>query len=317
MSATNSNVDVGNCILDQNTAAFGAGIFGSGSIFYFVNLTCQNNTATFGGCLYDELGSLFNLTNVSLKNNKANEVGGAISVSIISYAIVQNTVMISNKAKNGGGIHLKQGGFIAFDSTMSNNEAIEHGGSAYLADEESVFCLFGVTLEENTAQWGGFISSLAGGSIELRFNTFDRNSTTISGGAVYIKKTAVEITETKFSANKARAGGALFFVDVSANISNVVFDDDLAIMKKQGDFIVFKEQSYNNVINVSMHHGTASLRGAISMIDSESLASKLLLQIAKLQMKAVRFMELEILLSFVQTVLSSKILQRQRAATYP
>lgn len=104
-----------------------------------VNLTnCDlmyNYAETWGGaiCVNNYKGDRLTLKNCRLENNVTEGNGGAIYVGVEEATInLPDTVIKSNRAKNGGGIYIEHIGNTINGGTISYNKATGDGGGIYV-----------------------------------------------------------------------------------------------------------------------------------------------------------------------------------------
>ena len=124
--ATN-NVSIDNSQFIRNTGSYG-GALGTGGDegFNITNSSFEDNWAQYGGAIYN-LGNILSITNVSLRNNKAQNTGGAILIPQEGIAVISNSSITENSASSGGGIFAK--GSLTLDFVViSDNKANSGGG---------------------------------------------------------------------------------------------------------------------------------------------------------------------------------------------
>ena len=200
-----------NCSFTNNTAESGGGaisniiIYASGSIINNIsNCSFINNTASSGGGAISNgvlgAGSVINTVNgCNFTTNTAIGGGGAISNGQDSDLIVNNCNFTNNlvieatgqgwATYNSGGAIANHGNLTVNSCTFTNNSltgANTYGGA--ISNIESTCAITDSTFTDNTANYGGAISSISGSTWQSAINT---------------------ITNCTFTSNNANYGGAV------------------------------------------------------------------------------------------------------------
>jgi uncharacterized repeat protein (TIGR01451 family) len=268
---TVSDPEVNPTVLD----ALGQGRVGyiSGSISPTVeNLNLVNGDATglggnsggddAGGGLYIIQAEVA-IENCRISNNNA-FVGGGIYLD--GQAGLTGTVMISNTAAGGGGIHVHEGNLMLASSQVLSNHASDVGGGmrilwgdatlidtqisnnsaeGYYGEGGGIFVdageviLIDVQIDENFAdENGGGIHILMGSAI-LSDTQVVGNSTSGTAGGIFVWTGNAILTRTTISNNTAMAGGGLFVSDGNLTIVNSQVLDNYA-SSDGGGVLVFE-----------------------------------------------------------------------------
>ena len=112
---------VTNSTFSDNSATYGGGIYNEGTLTV-TNSTFSGNSATYGGGIYNQ-GTL-TVTNSTFSGNTANTGGGIYNYGTLT---VTNSTFSGNAATYGGGIY-NQGTLTVTNSTFSGNAATTYGG---------------------------------------------------------------------------------------------------------------------------------------------------------------------------------------------
>ncbi len=184
-----------------------------------VNVDGSATTNKLGG-----VASLYNhnvnIKDSSFKNAVMNvTVSGGATVGGVLYAnnsdvIVDEGVKFqNNKAGNGGGIYMENGSTLTLhqDTLFKNNAAVYpnggKGGAIYVKDSKSSFALNGATFEGNSATGSGGAIFLDAYNPEQTIGITAKfyNNTAQQAGAVYLPTSnrAVLISDAVFTNNKA------------------------------------------------------------------------------------------------------------------
>ncbi|GEM_PF-3822952 len=187
----NVNLVVANCIFTQNNVT----TCGGGVLNYnpdtirdtntIINCTFNNNSAKFGGGMWNNYSSP-TVIDCSFINNTAADSGGALYNIHSAHALITNCVFENNKVliHGGGGMVVASGSF----STISNciflrNFVNTNGGgiNCYSGSSvEAINCIF----IENSSKNGGAITSGETSNYVITNCTFSNNTAVGSGGAI-------------------------------------------------------------------------------------------------------------------------------------
>ena len=168
--------------VSQNTAAGnGGGIFyQSSSENNFLKLKSGNiehNDAYHGGGVYILNGKFEAEEQVNITENTALQNGGGIAVVTLKKGVIKGGIIEKNRARYGGGIHLKDRSIVyCTDVLVKGNEA-EKGGGIY--NSESYIELIDAQVKENEAEKGGGIYN--NGSSVVHADFYLKGKTSISG----------------------------------------------------------------------------------------------------------------------------------------
>eukprot|EP00824_Muranothrix_gubernata_P007523 TRINITY_DN1957_c0_g1_i2.p1 TRINITY_DN1957_c0_g1~~TRINITY_DN1957_c0_g1_i2.p1 ORF type:complete len:1275 (+),score=216.88 TRINITY_DN1957_c0_g1_i2:671-4495(+) len=190
----------------------GEGVSSGGGVF-FRNGVLQRWDQSGGGAFMLEHARM-NVTTSTFENFRTEGEGGGLVTALQgSHVSFTDCVLFNNTATNSnGGVAL-----MASDSTLSftgceirNNSARVEGG-VVMSDGPLSFerC----TVSSNTAlSGGGAVVHAGAGTLTIRGCTFDHNEGLRSystGGALLVRKSILQIDDTRFVSNQAPRGGAI------------------------------------------------------------------------------------------------------------
>ena len=216
-----------------------------------------------GGAIYNELGSV-TIGNSNFSGNSAQDLGGAI-YSWLGTATISNSNFSGNSALRGGAIFTSETATIINGSNFSGNSAREYGGAIAIY-AGTAFTINNSNFSENSAGndvplgnfgAGGAIYNNYRSSVTISNSIFSGNSVpdrdssggaisnfgtaTISnsifsgnfannalGGAIINVLDTIAISNSTFSNNSSRDGGAIFNFG-TATINNSTFSANFAI----------------------------------------------------------------------------------------
>ncbi|MBE6462818.1 MAG: autotransporter domain-containing protein [Alphaproteobacteria bacterium] len=179
------------------TEASGAAIHNQGHIGNITG-TFENNTAQMAGTIWN-YGTIDNIT-ATFKNNHRSAVGGNHgTVTITNSLFYQNDTT---------------GRLYYWTDEDGNLKSTNHGqsGAGLVWWGGQTFNVYNTTFEENRADWkGGAIGGWNGGALKLVDSFLTNNSSGEEGGGIYQTGNGTgEITNTVFTQNKGRTGGAIY-----------------------------------------------------------------------------------------------------------
>ena len=215
---------IGNPVLDgKNQGTLFSLYGGPDDVFNITGLTFVNGVAgaskyagmSDGGAIFFKGGNLY-LENDVFSSNSANDYGGAVHI---------------NKGMNSWG---EMYGAFAYinNCTFKNNMAKYFGGAISLYDCDVV--VNNSYFSSNNAKRGGAISILNGmGNLTLANSAFVKNTASENGGALEVEALATynvkyfaDISNSNFTQNSAKYGGAIMGLDNT--ITNCIFTENSA-----------------------------------------------------------------------------------------
>jgi len=128
-----SPVTLANCMLSENSAYSGGGIFSTSTSLTLEGCTVSNNSASYGGGIASS-GDIVTLSNSVFWGNDATYNGGGIYVDPGTSGgtlTVSNSTLSGNRADIGGGIYTDISGLDIAASTFDSNIAFSTGGGIF------------------------------------------------------------------------------------------------------------------------------------------------------------------------------------------
>lgn len=185
-------------------------------------ITLRNGKSANGGALVT-FGTL-NLKQVTLINNQATTNGGAI-VSNGTLNISKSTFN-SNKAPAGGAIYSVAGSVTIKGTKFFDNQATATGGAIHLNAGQATFDA--VDFLSNHGSDGGALFVDTGGTAIIRNSGFGSNIGGYGGGIE--NNGIVDVTTTKFAANRAQSGdgGAIWNLSGTLTVQDSSIHDNNA-----------------------------------------------------------------------------------------
>jgi len=237
---------------DQSDGAVGGAVYIREGKLSATNCTFANNSAeNLGGAIFNLLGRV-TLTDCSFSNNSAGSGGAVETQSNLRFSITRSTFSNNSGgaidsfspgrgkatvdkctfANNSGGAIKRSGLLAVSNSTFSNNSSGGGGGGIFHSASRGggrlsvTNCTF---VSNSSAGYGGAIDSSGGKASEMLSVTnctFVSNSSTGSGGAIKRGSGKLAVTNSSFSSNSARSGGAI--ASVNLTVTNSTFANNSA-----------------------------------------------------------------------------------------
>lgn len=199
LASDNGTLMATNSTFSNNSAINGGGInqFNPSADTTLSQVTISDNTAEFGGGIYQDQGTLV-LSNSTFNNNAANSQDGG----------------------DGGGIYIEDGTTNIFESTFRDNSSNSSGGGIKIAG--GTLNVVRSTFYVNRAGIGGGIDTASGPTVNLTNVTFSQNSATAAGGAVSLFNTQSNFNYITFFNNSATTGSNVDIYSGTTTWKNVI-----------------------------------------------------------------------------------------------
>ncbi len=168
-----ASAEVHNTTFENNRATGWLANFANASGCPYFNHEEQGGAGGLGGAFYSDGSSTNDIfRNVTMVNNTANDMGGAVFRSAYWGLIAgmpkqtytwQNTVMRGNRSNTGGGAaYINNAQLIAQQLVLDGNDSGPGDGGALKMTGMTV-SMSGITVSNNRASWGGGIAHWSGG----------------------------------------------------------------------------------------------------------------------------------------------------------
>ncbi len=202
-----------NCVIEDNTAEFGAGMAIFDSSPTIRNNTIIGNSGFLGGGMFIEESSP-RIEGNRIVRNRAEMGSGMVIISGSEPLVIDNHIAENTAVRLGGGI------VIAVDSrptiqgnTVTGNRAERNGGGILI--EESEPLIEGNTISRNYAANGAglFIVNSLSSALRIAGNSFIDNIASIAGGGLYMEGSSPILEDNSFTDNVSEhlGGGAAVY----------------------------------------------------------------------------------------------------------
>ena len=280
MYATQSAIEVLNCLFAGNSADKGGAIYALGSNITLTNSAFIGNRASSrGGAIFASNSTILMTNGELFSDNEAKTHGGAIYAQFSSIITEKSTKNFTRTGKccmnttlllesvNGVDDKFFSGSPVA---SFCNNRASVGGAIA----DNGILKIFGYSLfsDNNAVSRGGAIYHSQGAFTLAGSSSFISNSAPERGGAIYMHGGDFVLSgSTQFTTNRSNRGGAIFVIfSVTVLYGNIKFQDNSALdggaMYSVASELHSTSSMLNFVGNVAERRG-----GGLAVVDTESL----------------------------------------------
>lgn len=258
------DLDVNRSMFQNNQAQdWGGAIVGAaGASVNIAGTTFRTNSATVGGVIHQNSGTLA-IADSTFLNNQSQQQGGALDLGALPNALIQRTLIQANQAGDGGGgISLSGTSNLTLDQvSLLQNQAIGGGGLNAQSSRsyQGTLNILNSTIANNqtTVLNGGGIdfNPIAPSTLTIVGSTLSQNRSAQDGGGIALGPNAtVNITNTTLAQNQAAGGGGGVIAFGNLNLSHVTIADN------QADGIGFES---GGGLSIAPSLGTARLNHTI------------------------------------------------------
>ncbi len=232
------------CIIEDNAAEYGAGIYiVNSSPTIRDNMIIGNSGSLGGGIFIEESSPLIERNTIT--ENRAN-MGSGIAIVYDSSPTVRGNMITDNIAANiGGGLLVAVGSTPSIEgNVITDNFAERNGGGLYIDESEPV--IKDNTIAQNRAANGGgiFIVNSMNIALLISANSIESNLAFIAGGGIYMQGSSPTIEENSFIKNESEALGGALAVYISAPVlRRNVFESNMALAPGRGGAIWYSADS--------------------------------------------------------------------------
>ena len=255
----------GNNKFISNTATSGGGISSRWSNLSFTNSShfSNNSEADNGGGISASFSTLVFDGNDNTFDNNCADLGGAVYILTSSLNFPGSNYFILNHARrDGGAIYGQDNSTVNLNgpNSFQSNEA-DRGGGLFL--EFCRLCMSGrLSFHSNKGMTGGGLYSLHS-HLEFSgtYSHFTANSAINAGGGLATVYSTVDLAgNTSFERNVALSGGAMYMEDTQVNMSGTNhFIQDCA--RYEGGAIYIRASKVNISGRNVLEHNSAAMRG--------------------------------------------------------
>ncbi|MBD2013333.1 DUF4347 domain-containing protein [Microcoleus sp. FACHB-53] len=176
--------NVVNSTFANNTAPGGLGggiLLNTATTINIIDSQITGNSAASGGGINNNAqGGIINVTNSTVSDNTATDLGGGISNRYHQVNVINSTIFNNTAGNSGGGIYHQSGTFTVSNSTVSGNRSNNNGGGIYNDLSGAVMNLLNSTITNNIAD-NDNNGSGNGGGVARNTGTVNVKNTIIAG----------------------------------------------------------------------------------------------------------------------------------------
>jgi predicted outer membrane repeat protein len=246
--------------ITDGTGTLNAGALSGGAVFNQGDLTVadsilQDNTAEFGGAIFNATGAQLTLDNTVVQENDAKSntrrtFGGAIYNRFgAGVNVINRSAIVENEADNGGAIYSNGELTISGQSQIADNDANFSGGGLF--NDQGLIIIDASTVIENKAKVNGGGIQNFNGTLTIRNNSEIGANEAENGGGVFNQAPAtLTVIDSAISNNEADdLGGGIFNGGGTVNLqTSTVFRNDAGdtgggIFNTQGGVVTLDNQS--------------------------------------------------------------------------
>ena len=256
-----STLNVENCVVRNNNAKYGAGIYLKKAVAIINKCRITDNSASgHVGGLFNNYYSECTVNDSEFSYNTSAEKAGAVINNNQSTLRLNNTVLRNNKASTDGG------------AIYANNDA----GATYLD---------GCTIEENNSKWGAGIYVRGGASAFANNTEFTNNKASLNGGAVWMGnngESVAEFTKCTFTANSAGQHGGGIYTQGKGTLSLVDCEMDYQIAETGKGGCIYagdKDKTVIGLVNVDFYDNYSKAGGGAIYANNAAVGMKELCKI--------------------------------------
>ena len=258
-------VTVSNSTVNHNIANIDGG-------FIYTRMKCKvivsnssfiNNTANNDGIMLASDSGSFVLDNSNFSDNVAGHDGGVVYVYNNSTAVINGCNFTGNRANNSGGVvYVRKHSTITVNNSNIHNSTAESSGGAVSAQSDCNVTVEASNLSGNTADYGGVVRLYIRSTINITNSKFSKNKANIGGGIIATYKYSTVIVQTSdFIFNQASFGGVL----IAYWMSRVKFQDDCFLNNtaKSGGVVRILQRSAVTIDGSTFGYNAAELGGVL------------------------------------------------------
>lgn len=188
-----SSATIGFCVIENNEADGGGGVYVEGTLSLQNNTISGNSAQSTGGGLL-LFGGKHTIEGNKIIYNTAGSNGGGLA-SFNSEDIIEGNEISLNTAAGGygGGLHSTTGEHTIRDNTISGNSAGYGGGGLHRVGGQHT--IVGNTISENRAHDGGGLWASSNGIALIADNSFVSNDATGQGGGLWVWAPFIAVTD--------------------------------------------------------------------------------------------------------------------------
>eukprot|EP01102_Stenamoeba_stenopodia_P007697 TRINITY_DN2170_c0_g7_i1.p1 TRINITY_DN2170_c0_g7~~TRINITY_DN2170_c0_g7_i1.p1 ORF type:complete len:1056 (+),score=240.70 TRINITY_DN2170_c0_g7_i1:52-3219(+) len=267
------------CEFRGNYAEFGGAIDdGSTANTLFKNCLFRDNVAIYGGSYYAFASSSATFDGCRFENSTAITTGGAAEISSTTTPVFRNCVFENNRATASADISITGGIYtVITDCKFLRNAKDSNPASGAHIGSQNNFLVRNCEFDDGSAIQGGAIYIRSAKNVTIESSTFNNNSASTKGGAIYIEgffdensdPAYIKIRDCSFRNSKATTVGGAISLLGSSNFEIEI--ENCRLESNEGDSggaIAVQKDMTLKIDECEFESNKAATGGAISVNDA-------------------------------------------------
>ncbi|MBZ0263933.1 T9SS type A sorting domain-containing protein, partial [bacterium] len=176
------------------------------------NCVLSDNEAQYGGGVYITNGSAPLIQNTLIQNNHVNTSGGGVYITASAPTFIDCIIQDNNSESWGGGVTCYNLATPTFENcTINNNECERTGGGMHISNASPILshCLI---RNNRSASWGGGVNCYNQANPTIEYSIFRGNFAENSGGGLYATgESSPEVNNCTFVHNDVGGWGSAVY----------------------------------------------------------------------------------------------------------
>ena len=295
--ALQSRLFVTNCVFDDNSAQFFAGVIAAtanvklgiqhtyftcnsatmqgGAILAKDNVTLDLQETVFvGNKAFSDGGAIniqhqvhLRMTNCLFDDNISGRVGGAFCAGLNTTIQIQETNFTRNRADQGGAIDVDMYSYLRITNCTFEDNRANHGGAIFGGFDLICEIIGSQFLKNSASQQGGAINVQTNANLLITNSRLERNfiDTDTGGRIVLAFNVKSNIRETNFTGNSApnTAGALMVYSQTDCHVEWCIFHSNTA--NTVGGAVVISIRSSLRIENTNFTNNNSTDGGAIGI----------------------------------------------------
>eukprot|EP00210_Caulerpa_lentillifera_P003988 g3805.t1 len=235
--------------------------------FFLINSSFENNAAYSGGGVHVTGYTLAEIDRCQFIGNSAIDRAGAIYLHFSGVSNIRDSIIQSNKARQGGAIYDEGSDNVTIARTQIDQNTARHDSGAVFVVGPANLSLSDSSFTKNSAKHhgGGVVISVIS-RVDIQSCNFSANAADNGGGGLIVYNQSVAtIANSRFEKCSAINGGAMVVGShCKIEIENSVFNDNRA--RHEGGAIVVYFDTLLRVARSSFSRNYAKTHGGVAKV---------------------------------------------------
>ncbi len=183
-----------------------------------------------------------------IENNSVAYNGGGLYLQNVSLSVLNSTINHNTADADGGGLYAGSSQVLVDSCFVNNNSSVDGGGGIHLASSD-VYAAH-TQVNNNSSSSGGGVyqeypydgigdlpTEFEGYTLGYSNMEFTGNGANSNGGGLFLRNTAIALSNSTLSTNTASKGGGLYVKDASLIVDSTVVYSNIANQSGGGIFV--------------------------------------------------------------------------------